>query len=59
MTINAAIKEQFNFNELSKEAMQVIEILEQIENHTADLRKKLMAEIRPASNAIHIKLDNV
>ena len=59
MNINLALKEQIDFDQLPQEAMQVLEILDQLENHTANLRKKLMSEIRPSGNVIHLKLDNI
>lgn len=59
MNVNIALKEQIDINQLSKEAIQILEILDQIENHTAELRKKLMAELRTNNNAVRVKLDNV
>jgi hypothetical protein len=59
MSANLAIREQIDFNLLPQDAVQLLEILDQIENHTADLRKKLMSEIRSSSNAVRLKLDNV
>jgi hypothetical protein len=56
---NALIKEQQSINELSQEALQILDILDQIENHTADLRKKLIAELKPKTETVHLKLDNV
>lgn len=63
MNINSVAKEQNNTSEnihqLSQEALQILEILDQIENHTAILRKKLVSELKPKAEAIHLKLDNV
>ena len=60
MSFNPAVKEQDLTKEsLSQEAVQILDILDQIENHTAALRKKLMSELRPKNEAVHIKLDNV
>ena len=56
---NALTNEQQNVNELSQEALQILDILDQIENHTAALRKKLIAELKPKTEAVHLKLDNV
>jgi hypothetical protein len=39
--------------------MQIIEILDQIETHTADLRKKLMAELKKNTNPIVLELDEI
>ncbi len=46
MKIQAKFKESVEVNELSQEVLQILEILDQIENHTAELRKKLMAELK-------------
>lgn len=59
MQVKQAAQEQDNINNLSQEAMQILDILDQIENHTAALRKKLMSELRPKNEAVHLKLDNV
>jgi len=59
MNSAALVKEQEIINELSHEAMQILEILDQIENHTAALRKKLVSELATKSEAVHLKLDNV
>lgn len=59
MTNLAAIKEQESFKDLSQEALQILEILDQIENHTAALRKKLVSELTTKSESVHLKLDNV
>ncbi|MES2961103.1 MAG: hypothetical protein V4694_01835 [Pseudomonadota bacterium] len=56
---NAVKKEQQSINELSQEAVQILDILDQIENHTAALRKKLIAELKPKTETVHLKLDNV
>lgn len=60
MNTKAALKEQnIDVNELSKEARQILEILDQIENHTAELRKKLMEELKKDGTATRLKLDNL
>ncbi len=56
---NTLTKEQQSISELSQEALQILDILDQIENHTAALRKKLIAELKPKTEAVHLKLDNV
>jgi len=56
---NALTKEQQSINELSQEALQILDILDQIENNTAALRKKLIAELKPKTETVHLKLDNV
>ena len=45
--------------EFSHEAQKILEILDQIESHTADLRKRLVSELKPKSETIQIKLDQV
>ena len=52
-------KEQERINDLSHEAMQILEILDQIENHTAALRKKLVSEFSVKSENVSLKLDNI
>ena len=59
MNTKAALQEQIDLNQLSQEALQILEILDQIENHTAELRKKLMSELKKTNTAINLKLDNV
>jgi hypothetical protein len=55
----AATKEQIILEELSNEALQILEVLDQIENHTAILRKKLLEELRPKNQEIRLKLEEV
>lgn len=59
MNSAVAVKVQETVNELSHEAMQILEILDQIENHTAALRKKLVSELSAKTEVVHLKLDNV
>ena len=59
MNIKAALQEQIDSHQLSQEALQIIEIIDQIENHTADLRKKLMSELKKTNSSINLKLDNI
>jgi hypothetical protein len=59
MNTKAALQEQIDLNQLSQEALQILEILDQIENHTAELRKKLMSELKKTNTTINLKLDNV
>lgn len=45
---------------LSKEALEILETLDQIENHTAELRKKIMAEVsKNQAGNLHLNLDEV
>lgn len=50
---------QETLDELSQEAVKMLEILDQIESHTADLRKKLVEELKPKDNSIKLKLDEI
>lgn len=50
---------QETLDELSNEAKHILEILDQIEVHTADLRKKLVNELKPKDNSIHLDLDAI
>ncbi len=59
MKSNVAIQEKESLGDLSHEAMQILEILDQIENHTAALRKKLVSELSTKTETVHLKLDNV
>jgi len=59
MKPQAVTKEQSAIDELSQEALQILEILDQIENHTATLRTKLMAELKSRSENISIKLEEL
>jgi hypothetical protein len=55
-----ALKEKDIYKEIPQEAAHLLEILDQIENHTADLRKKLMEELkRTNSSRVNLKLDEV
>jgi hypothetical protein len=59
MNSAVVVKEQETLNELSHEMVQILEILDQIENHTAILRKKLVAELATKSEAINLKLESI
>ncbi|OFW81426.1 MAG: hypothetical protein A2887_03900 [Alphaproteobacteria bacterium RIFCSPLOWO2_01_FULL_40_26] len=61
MKTKPAIQENIDLNELSKEALQIIDILDRIENHTIELRRKIMEELKQSadSSRTHLKLDNV
>ena len=58
---NPNVKEQqsIDTSDLPAEAVQALKILDELENFTAELRKKLMAELKPGGNVIRLKLDNV
>ncbi len=46
-------------NHLPKEAMQVLKILDELENFTAELRKKVISELKTNNNSVHLKLDEM
>jgi hypothetical protein len=45
--------------QLPKEAAQVLKVLEELENFTAELRKKVMAELKTNNNLVHLKLNDM
>jgi hypothetical protein len=59
MNMNLAIEQQIDLEVLPAEALNVLEILNKIENHTADLRKKLMSELRPKGNLVRLNLEKI
>ncbi len=60
MNIKSVVKEQEEVSQIPQEATHLLEILDQIETHTAELRKKLMEEIKKANSAkVNLKLDNI
>lgn len=58
MKTQPVLKEQV-VEHLSQEALQILDLLDKIENHTADLRKKLMSELKKNVGTVHLKLDNI
>ncbi len=59
MQFNLAIADKINVNVLPAEALQVLALLEQIENHTIKLREKLMAELKSNNEFVRLKLDDI
>ena len=60
MSKQALPKTQDQQNDIPQEAAHLIEILDQIENHTAELRKKLMEELKKNNAArVSLNLDEV
>ena len=60
MRLNLAVLEQNDSNQLPSEAVQVLKILEQIENHTIKLRNQLMAELKEnQQGSIKLELDHI
>jgi hypothetical protein len=56
---NAKEQQAIDTTDLPAEAVQALKILDELENFTAELRKKLMSELKPGGNVIRLKLDNV
>ncbi len=55
-----ALQKEIDVNQLSKEAAQILEILDQVEERTNKIRKEIMSELRSGEgSAVHIKLDSV
>ena len=46
-------------NKYSKELSEIIEILDAIENHTAELRKKILSEVSTDKNNLHLNLNKI
>jgi hypothetical protein len=59
MSTNQVRKEELHIEELSQEAQHILELLDNIENHTAELRKKLMAELKQKNKPVHLNLKNI
>lgn len=59
MSQNQALKESAIVSDASREVSEILEILDQIESHTANLRKKLVLELKSQNKPIHLDLDNV
>ncbi len=47
------------FDNLSQESKQVLELLDQIEDFTVSIRKKISKEIRANSKMINLELDKI
>ncbi len=56
---NQNVKEQNLENVVPQEAMSVLKILDELENFTAELRKKVMAEIKTNNNVVRLKLEDI
>jgi Cdc6-like AAA superfamily ATPase len=57
---NLNLKEQAETNSLTQDATHALHILDEVENFTAALRKKIMTELKQAnSNSVHLKLDDM
>jgi hypothetical protein len=56
---NKIQKIQDNENKNSGELQEILTILDAIENHTAELRKKIISEISVEKNNLHLKLNKI
>ena len=56
---NLNAKDQSESAQLPKEAVQVLKVLDELENFTAELRKKVIAELRTNNNLVRLKLDDM
>lgn len=54
---NPLPKPQANINQFSQEAAEILELLDEIETRTIELRKKLVSELNSYKGLNHIKLD--
>jgi hypothetical protein len=59
MQLNLAQIRREDVEQLPSEALQVLELLEQIENHTANLRKDLISEMSSNQASIKLQLEQV
>ncbi len=59
MQLNLAQIRKEDVEQLPSEALQVLELLEQIENHTANLRKDLISEMSSNQTSIKLQLEQV
>jgi hypothetical protein len=56
---NQQLDQQNKAADLSKEVSQILNILDELENFTIELRKKVMAELRTNNNIIQLKLNDI
>jgi uncharacterized protein Smg (DUF494 family) len=60
MLPNKIQKSKEESEKLSQEVLDILSILDNIENHTAELRKKIVGEVsKLQKNNIHLALDKV
>ncbi|MBM3589929.1 MAG: hypothetical protein FJX30_00935 [Alphaproteobacteria bacterium] len=57
--LNKVQKIQNSENKYTKELSEILEILDAIENHTAELRKKILSEVATDKNNLHLQLDKI
>lgn len=59
MSIDIRIQDQINMDNLPQDALQLLDLLNKVEVHTASLRNEIMSELRPDGNIIHLQLNDV
>ena len=60
MLPNKIQKSKEESEKLSQEVLDILNILDNIENHTAELRKKIVGEVsKLQKNNVHLALDKV
>ena len=54
------LKPQEESQKLSQEVLEILNILDHIENHTAELRKKIIGEVsKEQKNNLHLTLNKI
>ena len=60
MISNQILKPQEESQKLSQEVLEILNILDHIENHTAELRKKIIGEVsRDQKSNLHLTLNKI
>ena len=60
MILNQALKTQEESQKLSQEVLEILNILDHIENHTAELRKKIIGEVsKEQKSNLHLTLNKI
>ena len=60
MIPNQILKTQEESQKLSQEVLEILNILDHIENHTAELRKKIIGEVsKEQKSNIHLSLNKI
>ena len=60
MISNQILKTQEESQKLSQEVLEILNILDHIENHTAELRKKIIGEVsKEQKSNLHLTLNKI
>ncbi len=60
MISNQILKTQEESQKLSQEVLEILNILDNIENHTAELRKKIIGEVsKEQKSNLHLTLNKI